>query len=166
MTPSFRAGAAGLALSIMAVPAASQLRVAKPGDIAGAVATCVAATGPGSVDMARLEADGWARATMSRKDKSVDTPLRIFSSKTGNALIMTTAGTGADGLCVTTARIDALASVSEVERELTTRLGAKAIQRKPGETFLTIGDKLVSLAQSGKGETPAVRISVMQMEKK
>ena len=163
MTRSLKAGLAGIAALFAATPASAQLKVAQPQDIVEAVASCMAATSPGSIDAAQLAADGWASAPLTANGQAVDTPLRFFGRKQSAAIIMTTAGTGSDGVCIATARIATVARFADVQRAITGRFGGQVVERKPGETLFFAGGKLVSLALTGKPRTPAVRIGVMQM---
>ena len=163
MTRSLKAGLAGLAALLGATPASAQLKVAQPQDIVEAVASCMAATSPGSIDTAQLAADGWSAAPLTGKDQAVDTPLRLFGRKQSAAIIMTTSDTGSDGVCIATARIATIARLAEVERAIADRFGGRVVERKPGETMFFAGGKVLSLALTGKPRTPAVRIGVMQM---
>jgi hypothetical protein len=160
MARSPRIALAGL---LLAAPASAQRPAAPPQDIAEATAACVLAAGPGRVDTARLVSDGWVLATVNAKGDPVITPLRIYGRKGSAAVLTTTVGTAADGLCVTTARIDTAKRFFDVERALVSRLGARPIKRETGETIFVTGGKVVSLVLSGKPEAPAIRISVMQM---
>ena len=163
MTRSFKTGLAGLAALLAATPASAQIKVAQPQDIVEAVASCMAATSPGSIDAAQLAADGWASAPLTAKGQAVDTPLRFFGRKQSAAIIMTTSGTGADGVCIATARIATMARFADVQRAITGRFGGQVVERNPGETMVFAGGKVLSLALTGKSRTPAVRIGVMQM---
>ncbi|MEO6114012.1 MAG: hypothetical protein ABIP07_06165 [Sphingomicrobium sp.] len=162
MTRSLKVGLAGLAAVLSALPASAQLRVAKPADIVDAVASCMAATSPGSINVAQLAADGWGSAPAG-KNKAVATPMRLYGRKQNAALIMIISGIGADGLCTATARIPTMARYAEVERALVTRFGGRIVERKPGETMFFAGGEVVSLSLTGTPGAPAVRIGVMQM---
>jgi hypothetical protein len=166
-------GAPPVALLLLAVaaPAAAQagasgLKPATPADIAGATSACLAAVQPTGTDEAALLARGWVKATMTAEGRTVAAPLNIYGRKDANVIVMTAPGTGASGLCTATARVDSIDSFAAVSQEIGAALNLQPAKTQPGEIFWFAGRKVVQLAQTGDGEKPAVRVSVLHLAEK
>ncbi|NJC34452.1 hypothetical protein GGR88_001966 [Sphingomonas jejuensis] len=151
---------AGLATVAAVAPAAAQLSVAAPADVLAATRSCIAASGNGAVDGARLEADGWRRGTASSDGQAVETPLSFYGRPNGNVVLMT--GPGAAGqpqVCLVTARVADVRGRGAVQAALTGAFG-DPIQSAPDGILWRAPSHIVQLAATGSDAQPAVRVAV------
>lgn len=145
---------------------ASGLKPASPADIVAATSSCMAAVGPNGTDEGVLLAQGWAKATMTSKGKTVEAPLNVYGRKAGNVILMTAPDTKASGICTVMARIDRPETAPAVVNAMSTQLQTKPAKTEPGSVYWFAQQRIVQLATTGDRSKPSVRVSVMQIPEK
>ena len=150
---------AGWALLTLAVPAASQgLPPATPDEILAAARSCAAATSSAGLDLKKLEADGWGKASMSADGKPVATPLTFYNK--GHLLLAYNSGS-AKPFCIFTGRIESAAEFRNLQAAFASSFGAPVKDDGKGEQlFLSPDRHIVDLASTGTADRPAVRVAV------
>ena len=159
-----------IALTFLATsaPAFAQasLQPAEPAEIASAVATCVAAARPGSVDSGVLTGQGWAKGEAADQDgKAIELPFDVYARK-GAKVMITARNADGNGMCSVVARIDRMETAPRVADALSTQFKVKPFQADK-EGILWFADRrIVQLAATGDRSKPGVRVSVMQQVEK
>lgn len=149
-----------MATVLISSPAAAQMSVASPADVLAATRSCIAASGNGVVDGARLEADGWQRGTASSAGRAVETSLTFYGRPNGNVVLMT--GPGAAGqpqVCLVTARVADVRGRGAVQAALSGAFG-EPLQSAPDGIIWRAPSHIVQLAATGSDAQPAVRVAV------
>jgi hypothetical protein len=137
--------------------AAQGLPVAAPQEIVAGTRSCAAATTAVGVDVQKLEADGWRRATVAADGKTVET-LAVY----GKGKLLLTLIKGGAKSCVVMARIQDAATFGDVAFEMDKGLGAAGAAR-PGEAntiYWFMPGNIVQMAMTGKPDAPSVRVAV------
>jgi hypothetical protein len=155
-----------LALLLMSVPAVAGAQTANPpAAIVEATADCWRATGPSSVDLAKLQASGWKAGNLKDKGgKAVPTPLRFFS-KADSSVMITVLPRGKTPACSVTSRVAATADYRPLMDQLQARLkqlepGLKGSRAgKNGAAFIG-GGRIALIEPTGTQTAPAAMIVV------
>jgi hypothetical protein len=155
-----------LAGASQATAQASSLKPASPAEIAAAVTACMAAAKPDALDEAALTQAGWQKGTLSNsKGKTVASPLTFYGRKGSNAMLMTSAGKGAAS-CNVMARIERVDAAPAIVQAISAALKTEPKRDKDNDLYWFAGRTVVGLSPTGKPESPAVRVSVVQTAEK
>jgi hypothetical protein len=151
--------AAAAALLLSGSPAPSQgLRVASAQEIAAGARSCAAATSASGVDVNKLTADGWHRASVTNKGQSIDNTGLFF----GKGDLLLTLSSSSAKICGIVARIQSNAAFAPIVDEMGRQLGVpgKSRPNEANTAYWFPAGHIVQLKLSGQPATPAVRLVV------
>ena len=134
------------------------LAIARVPEIVAGTRSCAAVTTALGVDQARLQADGWHRATVTNQGIAIADAGSFFSR--GHLLLSVSGGSAK--VCFIIARVQNTAVMAEVIRAMGQGLGVSGRSR-PGEAntaYWFPPEHIVQLTMTGKSDAPAVRIAV------
>jgi hypothetical protein len=148
----------------LASPAAAQLKPNSPEAIASAATDCWSAAGPRSLDEARLRQLGWAAGSIkSPGGKDIDTPLRVYSKRGSNVVMMVMNSATMSG-CTILSRVAKAEEIGVTAQLLLTKLTAidpTVKGSRQGQSILYFAlPRVAELAPTGTIEQPATRIVV------
>jgi hypothetical protein len=156
--------AGSLALLLLSLPAAAGAQTANPpAAIVAAAADCWHATGPKTIDLAKLRASGWVAGGLTDKDgKPVSTPLRFFGRK-GSSITIMVLPTGKAPACSVMSRVGSTEDYKPLVSQLLSRLKQLDPALKSGRAgkngagFIG-GERIVLLEPTGTQTAPSARI--------
>ncbi len=139
--------------------AAQGLPPATPTDIASGVRSCLAATGPKTIDTDKLQADGWHSASVSQEGKPVATSLRIFGK---DKVLVTIDKDAKVPTCFVTAHLPDADTFNDVAFSIDHDLGVhgKTDQGEADTFYFFPQGHIVQLKKTGTAAAPSVRIGV------
>jgi hypothetical protein len=144
---------------LSASPAASQgLPVSSPQEIAAGARSCSAATSAAGVDVNKLTADGWRRASVSDHGQSINNAGLFF----GKGHLLLTLSSNSAKICGIVARIQSTAAFAPIIDAMGQQLGVPG-KRRPNETdtaYWFPAGHIVQMKLTGKTDAPAVRVVV------
>ena len=99
---------------------------------------------------------------LTSKGKTVATPLKFYSHKDRNVILVT----AETGLCTVHAATNGVGTYAAVAEAITTDLKKLPFRSSPTETAWLAGRTGVQLAATGSDSRPSVRLSVLHLAEK
>ena len=144
---------------LSAPPAASHgLPVASPQEVAAGAKSCAAATSASGVDVNKLTADGWRRASVSNNGQSINDAGLFF----GKGDLLLTLSSSSAKICGIVARIQSTAALAPIIDAMGRQFGVPG-KRRPNEAdtaYWFPTGHIVQMKLTGKTDAPAVRVVV------
>jgi len=152
-------GLAAATVLLSAPPTGSHgLRAASPQEVAAGAKSCAAATSASGVDVNKLTADGWRRASVSNQGQSINNAGLFF----GKGDLLLTLSSSSAKICGIVARIQSTAAFAPIIDAMSQQLGVPG-KRRPNEAdtaYWFPAGRIVQVKLTGKADAPAVRVVV------
>ena len=127
-------------------------------EILAGTQSCVAATSPAGLDLAKLQSDGWRAATMSENGKPVASPLTFYGK--GRLLLIIDAK-NPKPFCILTAKITSVREYPRIQAYFASAFGAPLKDNGKGEQmFFPPNSHIIVIASTGSADSPSVRVAV------
>jgi hypothetical protein len=149
--------------TLLATPAAAQMRPSSPDDIAAGVSDCWAAVGPETVSLDLLRQRGWEAGSIESAKGPVETPLKFYG-KSGSNVVMMLQADDDSPTCSIMSRVAKVADIDRAAQAAQRSLSTvdpqlKATRSDNALVFLSL-PKIGMIQASGTKDAPGVRVIV------